>query len=551
MRSLRRRTAYYLLSIAIIILVSSLAYDVAMKTFEPGVYPPEGTEVSLLHSMQVVVETFTATGYGSDSPWKSPQLNLLVMVLDLTGVGLFFLALPAVLLPLFREALSRDPPTAVPADTTDHVVVCTYSLRVDTLIDELEAHGVGYVLVEPDEERAVELDGDGYEVIHGDPESVTDLERTNLSEARALVADVSDQVDASIVLTAKEVDESVTVVSVVEDPDVEPYHRLAGADSILMPRQLLGEALARKLTTDVRTDLGENIVLGEDVQIAEVPIRRENRLAGETLASSRLGERFGVTVIGLWSQGEFESTPSPETTLDTGTIILVAGSANQLERLRVSVQTSIRSFTYGRTVVIGHGAVGQAVTDALSAADRQYTVVDRREAPDVDVVGDATDAEVLATAGVPDARSVVITLPDETATEFATLIVRNLSTEATVSVRAETLTSVGKAYRAGADYVLSLAVVTGRAVASEILEDESILSMDTQVEIVRLRAPGLVGETFGGARVRQRTGCSVVAVERDGEVFANVGSDTRIRPGDTLVVAGTDKDTTMFVEAFG
>lgn len=242
--------------------------------------------------------------------------------------------------------------------------------------------------------------------------------------------------DASIVLTAKEVDESVTVISVVEDPEVEPYHRLAGADRVLTPRKLLGEALARKLTTDVRTDLGEDIALGEDVQMAEVPIRRGSRLAGQTLASSRLGERFGVTVIGLWSQGEFESTPSPETTLGAGTIILVAGSATQLERLEVSVQSSVRLFVPGWTVVVGHGAVGQAVTDALDAADREYTVIDRVGAPDIDVTGDATEADVLVEAGVPDARSVVIALPNETTTEFATLVVRDLSPEATVSVRA-------------------------------------------------------------------------------------------------------------------
>lgn len=110
---------------------------------------------------------------------------------------------------------------------------------------------------------------------------------------------------------------------------------------------------------------------------------------------------------------------------------------------------------------------------------------------------------------------------------------------------------MGKAYRAGADYALSLGVVTGRTVASEILDGESVLSMDTQVEIVRLQAPGLVDKTLGGARVRQQTGCSIVAVQRDGAVLADIGPDTRIEAGDTLVVAGTDADTTQFVEAFG
>ena len=111
------------------ILVAAVAYDVGMQTFEPGPYPPPGTEISLLHSTQVVVETFTATGYGSDSPWASPEMNVLVMLLDITGVGLFFLALPAVLLPLFQDALSPSAPTELDAQIDGHVVVCSDTSR--------------------------------------------------------------------------------------------------------------------------------------------------------------------------------------------------------------------------------------------------------------------------------------------------------------------------------------------------------------------------------------------------------------------------------------
>ena len=123
MRSLRKRVAYFLLFTAVLVITVSVVYDFGMRAFEPGPYPPPGTEISLLHSMQVVVETITATGYGSDAPWKSPEMNALVVLLDLTGVGLFFLALPAVLLPWFRDAFSVSVPTAVDDEHSDHVVI--------------------------------------------------------------------------------------------------------------------------------------------------------------------------------------------------------------------------------------------------------------------------------------------------------------------------------------------------------------------------------------------------------------------------------------------
>ena len=56
MNGVKERAAYYMLFIAVLILVASVSYDAAMKTLEPRPYPPEDVEVSLFHSLQVVVE---------------------------------------------------------------------------------------------------------------------------------------------------------------------------------------------------------------------------------------------------------------------------------------------------------------------------------------------------------------------------------------------------------------------------------------------------------------------------------------------------------------
>ena len=550
MPNIRRRAGYYLLSIAVLITISTVVYDIGMRVFEPDPYPPEGVEVSLLHSTQVVVETFTATGYGSDSPWKSPEMNVLVMVLDLTGVGLFFLALPAILLPLFQEALSPSAPETADTSLSDHIVICTYSSRAEVLIEELESRDVPYLLVEPDEERAIDLDEEGYDVIHADPESVSELERTNLTAARALVADVTDQVEASIVLAAREIDESVRIISVIEEPEHAAYHRLAGADEVLTPRQLLGSRLAAKLTSGISSELGDALSLGDEVDIMEVPIRRDSRLDGLTLAESRIRERFGVNVIGIWSQGELETAPPPEQPLDSGTVLIVTGSTAQLDRLDREVRLPVRRFRRNEAVVIGYGEVGKTVTTALDDAGLPYTTIDQHDEEGVDVVGDATDTDTLIEAGVPDARAVVLAVPDETATEFTTLVVRNLNDSAEIIARADKSDSIAKTYRAGADYVLSLATVSGRSVASAVLEDEDVLSLGTTVAVIETDVGSLVGQRIVDADIRERTGCTVVAVERDDELMTEFDPDFQFNEGDTLVIAGTDEGTNRFVEQF-
>ncbi|QLD90059.1 TrkA family potassium uptake protein [Natronomonas salina] len=541
---LQRRVGYYVLLISALILTYSVVYHYGMHVFE-------GRSNTYLQSLQFTVETFTATGYGSQAGWSSPQMNLLVIVMDLTGVGVFFLALPVLLFPLFEEALSTSPPDALEEPLEDHVLVCSYTARAETLISELESNDVDYVLVEADREQATELYEGGYSVVHADPESVGGLDRAGIGDARALVADVSDRVDASIVLAAREAAEDVRIVSVVEEPDRTPYHRLAGADTVVSPRQLLGRSLAGKVTTAVTTDLGDAVEIGEDFDLAELPVHHGSELAGRTLADSGIRERFGVNVVGAWFRGEFESPPSPDRTLESGTVLLVTGDESQLERCKELTVGDLRRFRTGETVVVGYGEVGRTVAARLDRAGLSYTVLDRREKDGVDVVGEATDPDVLAEAGVEDAESVILALPDDTQTEFATLVVRDLTDDAEIIARAEEVGAVRKTYRAGADYVLSLATVSGRMVASEVLQDEAIVSMDTHVEVVRTAAPGLVGETLAGARVRERTGCTVVAVERDGEVLSELSPEFRVRESDELVVAGTDEGTNRFLELLG
>ena len=354
----QRRTVYYSLLLTGIMLVYAVLYHNGMRIYE-------GENLSFLHSLQVVVETFTTTGFGSDAPWRSPEMNALVIVMDLTGVVLIFMALPVLAFPLLEDILSTTVPKSVENGLNDHVVICSYTSRAEALIAELGSWNVEYVIVEPDRERATELYEDGYQVIHEDPESVSGLQQAELASARALVADVSDQVDASIVLTAQEVAEDVPVVSVVEEPDRASYHRLAGADEVLSPRPLLGESLATKVTTSVTTDLGEAIEIGDDFEIAELPIRRGSRLVGTTLAESGIREQAGVNVIGAWFRGEFETPPSPDARLTNGTVLLVTGREDQLEQLKQLTLSEVRRFDHGETIVIGYGQVGRTVTAAL------------------------------------------------------------------------------------------------------------------------------------------------------------------------------------------
>ena len=272
----------------------------------------------------------------------------------------------------------------------------------------------------------------------------------------------------------------------------------------------------------------------------------EGPLVGRTLIESDLGQRTGASVIGAWSNGDFRSPPPPELVLTEHTVLVVAGSSVQLSRLKELTLSDTHRYRDGSVLVAGYSVAGTAVVDALNSQDTTHTVLDIEEKTGVDVVGDATDPETLREVMVTDARTAILTPADDTVTIYATLIIRELNPDIEIIVRANETENVRRLYRAGADYVLALSTVSARMLASLIVEETEVISFDTQIRVVRLSAPGLVGESLVEADARARTGSTIIAVERDGNVPTDFDPSFVVADGDDVIVVGSDDAVDRF-----
>ncbi len=534
-----RRTWYYIGLVATATVVLTLTYNYGMSAWE-------GRPQPLYRSLEIVFQSFTTTGYGEDSPWQSPQMNLLVIGMQLTGIGLILTAVDVFAVPWLQTALAPSPPERV-SGLEDHVVVCEYTPRGEVFVAELESRDREYVIVEPDLDVATELHETDYRVVHGDPESVAVLERAGIETATAVVADAADDTNASIVLSAREANPDVRVVTLIEDQELAEYHWIAGADEVLSPRQLVGESLAAQVPTAVTPVVDEGVEIGDDVELVELSVEPGSELCERAVGEARLRDRFGVDVIGAWFDGEFQSPIDPDATIDARTRLLVAGEPEQIEALRKEASSTIQQLAPQQVLIAGYGDSGTAAANALADQGTEVTVLDLEESDGVDVVGDARDPDVLSEAGLEDASAIIVTTGDDTTAIFTTLIAWDQNPDLEIIVRATEPENVQKLYRAGADYVQSLATVSGRMMASTVLEDEEVLAFGQQIEVTRLPADGLAGRTLVEADVRAKTGCTVLAVERGGETITEFDPDSfRLESDDHVVLAGTDESVAEF-----
>jgi len=538
-----RRTVAYLALVVLTTALFTLLYNVGMAVWE-------GRPQPLYRSLEVVVQSFTTTGYGEDAGWESPQMNLIVIVMQLAGIGLILTAVDVFAVPWLRDAVSPTAPRRVD-DLAGHVVVCEYTPRTEVFVDELEARGRDYVLVESRADVAADLHEAGTRVVHGDPEMTEDLRAAGVETAATVVADAGDDHNASIVLAAQDVNPDVRAITIIEDATIAPYHRAAGADVVLSPRQLLGRSLAHRVPTPFGTDVDEGVELGEDVTLVELAIDEGSDLVGRTVGEARLRERFGVEVIGTWRDGTFETPIAATDELAADCHILVVGGPEAIESLEGATNAPVRRVDPSPVLIAGYGDSGRAAAEALRAEGLDLRILDAEDGQGVEVVGDARDPDVLKAAGVADARALVVTLADDAAAIMTTVVAREINPDIHVVVRANEEADVQKLYRAGADFVQSLSAVSGRMLASTVFEDEEVLSYEQQVRVARLPAGDLAGQTIERANVRSETGATVVAVARDGEMHVGFDPSTfEIAPDDDVIVAGSDEAVAAFERQF-
>ena len=265
-------------SLILLLLVMSLLYMLGMYFLEDK---PRG----FWQALQWAAGTASTTGYGGDISWQHPVMVIYVVFAQFIGVILLFLVFPIYLIPFLAERFETKLPKES-ASAKNHVVIFDYGPAVATLITELERANIPTVIIDEDEADARHLLERGHQVIYGNLDEGV-LAKANLSAARALIVNSSDDRNAATILAARQLGFNGEILALVEDP----FHRqpiiLAGASSAYTPRHVLGAALAARASQKVSPTVAGIQHLGHKLQVAEARITRDSTLAGKTLAEAR------------------------------------------------------------------------------------------------------------------------------------------------------------------------------------------------------------------------------------------------------------------------
>lgn len=542
MLSSRRRFFLLLLVLPVFLVIAALIYSLGMGVLE-------GKPRGFWDSLEWAAETLTTTGYGADSHWGHPVMVLFVIAVQLFGMVLFFMVFPVYFIPYLEERFEARLPQAAPPHLQGHVVVYRYGPAVESLLDELAAAGVATLLLEEDEAIARRLFERGQALVHREVDEGA-LEAVRLLAARALIANGSDDENAALILSARQAGFTGPILALVEAPLHRRPMTLAGASAVFTPRHMLGAALAARASARISPRVASVQQLGRSLEVAEIRVHPRSPLAGHTLDEAAIGARTGATVIGQWMGGELAVSEGGGLRLEADGILVVVGSHASVLKLQDLAGGAVALRRDGPFLIGGGGEVGRKVAELLRAVGEEVRLVDLHAGPEVDQVGDMLDAKLLEAAGLHAAQAVVLALDSDSATLFATVILKDLAPEVPVIARVNQAENVERIHRAGADFALSISQVSGAMLAKKLLGRETV-AVDPQLQVLKSAPGALAGSHPAALRVRERTGCSIVAVERGEEVLVSFDADFRFQPEDAVYLCGNGEALRRFAELFG
>ena len=296
-------------------------------------------EWKLFDAIYMTVITLTTVGYGDYN--MSDAGKMFTVFLLLGGVGVFAysvsVATAFIIEGQLQEVFRRRKMDKAIDKLSNHYIICGIGDTGIHALDEILKMKVDFVVIEFDEERIKHsLETRNFLYVCGDATEDEILIRAGVERARGLIATLStDQDNLFIVLSSKQLNPHLRVVSkVVEDTSPAKLLR-AGADEVVLADQIGGLRLASVVARpDVVDFLDVMLQHQMTMRFSESVIQQGSELVGLPLHEARIPSRTGLVVVSVRDeQGKFIYNPSGNLTLDVGSALIVIADNEQLQRL--------------------------------------------------------------------------------------------------------------------------------------------------------------------------------------------------------------------------
>ncbi len=266
--------------------------------------------ISFLDVVYFTMISVTTTGFGDIAPVSDRARLIEAVIVTPVRIAVLFIFVGAAYDFVIKRSWEKWRMARIQEQLSDHVVVLGYGVSGSQSVGELIERGFDprrIVVVEPGEDRLVEAEKLGVNVMAADATRDETLKAVRIAEAQSvLVSAGRDDTSILIVLTVRHLAPDVPISVVVRAEDNEVLARQAGANNVINPVRFTGLLLAGSVKgAHIADYLADLASVGGRVQLVErVVSEAECGLPITGLKSGGQGLRIyrNGRAIGFWEQ---------------------------------------------------------------------------------------------------------------------------------------------------------------------------------------------------------------------------------------------------------
>ncbi|MFT5751439.1 MAG: voltage-gated potassium channel [Flavobacteriales bacterium] len=290
----------------------------------------------------MTVITITTVGFGEVVP-LTPEAKIFTILLILCSVVIVGYTITVITEYIISrnsyETLKHKKVQKRIDHLADHIIICGYGRNGRQAAEKLKAYNKAFVIIDRNEATIQKYGDDDILYVHGNANEDEILLLAGVERAGTLITSLPDDADnLFVVLSARQLNKSLNIISRAEVETSQKKLRLAGANSVIMPNRIGGDHMASLVVVPDLIEFLDNLsVVGEEDSLNVEEIRFDNVCTDgveATIKEIDLRYKTGCTIIGYKSaSGKYIVNPGADHVLEKGSKLIVIGRPEQIRKL--------------------------------------------------------------------------------------------------------------------------------------------------------------------------------------------------------------------------
>jgi len=295
------------------------------------------TGANWIDSVYMTVITVTTVGF-KEVVVLDDQGKLFTVFLIIISVFVFAYAITVITEYILSRSTLRNILKKI-RRMENHIIICGFGRNGKQAAEKLNAHGEEYVIIEKDRNIIERYEDSETSFVEGNASEDEVLQKAGIDHAKCLITALpSDADNLFVVLSARQINSKLLIISRASQETSYKKLKLAGADNVIMPDKIGGEHMASLVVVPDLVEFIDNLSISGDnkTNVEEIKMEDISPSGKEiTLKQLDLRKETGCTVIGYKTpNGEYVINPEAELKLAKESKIIVLGRPEQIELLK-------------------------------------------------------------------------------------------------------------------------------------------------------------------------------------------------------------------------